>query len=186
MNEVSNLLGITTMDIIRWCVIGIIVVGAIITAVAVLLKKLYGLHKSLETKEREVKDNYDKLANHDESISDIKKDISDLITSVKSLTTSWGDMQKCMVDMQKADNERDKKVDALIEVTMENTCDRITQKANYYIRIGGIPEDEIDSFSRMYKAYKAINGNHGAEAKYNFCINHLPILPVEKTVMNNE
>ena len=183
MDELNNLLHISTLDIVRWCVIAVIVIAAIATAIGVVIRKLYRLHKELEKKELEVKDNYTKLSAHDTSIADMQKGISDLVASVNTLTSSWADMQKCMSDMQKSDAARDGKVDALIEVTMENTCDRITQKANYYIHIGGVPEDEIDGFTRMYKAYKAINGNHGAEAKYNYCINHLPILSVDKEVV---
>lgn len=183
MDELNSILHITTMDIVRWCVIAIIVIAAIATAVGVVMRKLYKVHKELEKRESEVRNNYAKLSAHDTSIMDMQKGISDLVASVNSLTAGWADIQKCMNDMQQADANRDKKVDALIEVTMENTCDRITQKSNYYIQLGGVPEDEIDSFTRMYKAYKAINGNHGAEAKYNYCINHLPILPVDKEVV---
>lgn len=70
---------------------------------------------------------------------------------------------------------------------MEEMCDRISQKARHYINdLHGIPEDEYDDFVRLFKAYQGIHGNHGAEAKYKYCIEHLPILPVETKLIQSK
>lgn len=76
------------------------------------------------------------------------------------------------------------KIDALVNATMETMCDRIEQRCKYYINdLHGIPEDEVSSFTSMFNAYKAIGGNHGAEAKYNYCINNLPLIPISTTAI---
>lgn len=72
---------------------------------------------------------------------------------------------------------QEKKNEAIMEAQMESMCDRIEQKCKHYIEIDGIPSDEYDSFVRLFNAYKGINGNHGAEAKFNYCINNLKMIP---------
>lgn len=72
---------------------------------------------------------------------------------------------------------QEQKNNAIMEAQMESMCDRIEQKCKSYIELNGIPEDEYDSFVRLFKAYQGINGNHGAEAKYNYCITNLKIIP---------
>ena len=66
--------------------------------------------------------------------------------------------------------------DALIEIMN----DRITQKCNYYYRIGGIPENEVEDFQRMFDVYKGIGGNHGLEARFEKTKAELPLIPVGK------
>lgn len=66
--------------------------------------------------------------------------------------------------------------DALIEIMN----DRITQKCNYYYRIGGIPENELEDFQRMFDVYKGIGGNHGLEARFEKTKAELPLIPVGK------
>lgn len=42
-----------------------------------------------------------------------------------------------------------------------------------------MPDDEIDEFTNLHAAYKECGGNHSGDAKYEYCINHLPIIPVK-------
>lgn len=73
------------------------------------------------------------------------------------------------------------------QATMEQMCDRITQKTKHYINVlHGIPEDEYDDFVRLCDSYSAIGGNHGAKAKYEYCINNLDILPIETKVIEKK
>ena len=67
----------------------------------------------------------------------------------------------------------------------ESLADRINQKYKHYLSIGGIPEDEVDEFVSLHSAYKAIGGNHHGDAKFNYCMEHLPIIPVEVKLKYN-
>lgn len=82
---------------------------------------------------------------------------------------------------------KDKQIDSLMNAQRELLADKINQKYKYYISIKGIPEDELDEFKNLHVAYKECGGNHSGDAKYEYCINHLPVVPVEtKLVFNNE
>lgn len=186
MDELIEILNISAVDIVKWCVIGIFILSAIIGAGIIIGKKLFGAHKELAKRENAIAKSYEKLENHEVAIESIKKDITSIVASVEMINKNMLEMQENVKLMQVADSNRDKKVDALMEAVMEEMGDRIIQKANYYIKLGGIPEDEVDSFTRMFNAYTGIHGNHGAEAKYNYCMDHLPILPVERIIHDHD
>ena len=76
-------------------------------------------------------------------------------------------------------SERDLRIDALVVANKEMLAEKINEKYKYYIGLGGIPEDEYDEFVSMHKAYNGLGGNHHGDAKFKYCIEHLPIIPVE-------
>ena len=78
------------------------------------------------------------------------------------------------------------KINSLIEAQKEMLAEKINEKYNYYLSIKGIPEDEYDEFTTLHAAYKGVGGNHHGDAKYEYCINHLPIIPVETKLIYNE
>lgn len=92
-------------------------------------------------------------------------------------------IQKDLTDSIKSIVERntikDQQMDNLMAAQREVLADKINEKYKYYISIKGIPEDEIEEFTNLHTAYKAIGGNHSGDAKYEYCINHLPVLPVK-------
>ena len=75
--------------------------------------------------------------------------------------------------------DEDSQVQALVLSQKEQLADRISQKYKHYISIGGVPEDEVDEFTNLHFAYKGLGGNHMGDAKYNYCMEHLPVVPVE-------
>lgn len=82
---------------------------------------------------------------------------------------------------------RDEQINALVTANKEMLAEKINEKYKYYISIGGIPEDEYDEFVNMHKAYNGVGGNHHGDAKFQYCIDHLPIIPVKtKLVYKNE
>lgn len=82
---------------------------------------------------------------------------------------------------------KDKQIDSLIVAQKEMLAEKINEKYKYYLSIGGVPEDERDEFISLHDAYKGVGGNHNGDAKFEYCINHLPIIPVEtKLVFENE
>lgn len=74
---------------------------------------------------------------------------------------------------------RDTQINALIDANKETLAAKINEKYKHYISIGGIPEDEYDEFVGLHKAYKGVGGNSHGDAKFQYCMEHLPILPVD-------
>lgn len=74
---------------------------------------------------------------------------------------------------------RDEQIDALKLANKELLADKINQKYKEYILLKGIPEDEVDEFTSIHFAYKALGGNHSGDAKYEYVMEHLPVIPVE-------
>lgn len=81
---------------------------------------------------------------------------------------------------------KDKQIDSLMIAQREVLADKINQKYKHYISIKGIPEDEVDEFTNLHTAYKGCGGNHSGDAKYEYCINHLPVIPVETKLIINK
>lgn len=75
--------------------------------------------------------------------------------------------------------EKGEHIKSLIVANKEILAEKINEKYKYYISIKGIPEDEYDEFVNMHKAYNGVGGNHHGDAKFEYCIEHLPIIPVE-------
>lgn len=94
----------------------------------------------------------------------------------KQIRKELADTIKRIVD----DNDKkSEQIDSLIDANKEILAEKINEKYKYYISIGGIPEDEFDEFTNMHKAYNGVGGNCHGDAKYEYCIEHLPIIPVE-------
>lgn len=81
----------------------------------------------------------------------------------------------------------DKQMDNLMVAQREILADKINEKYKYYISIKGIPEDEVDEFTNLHAAYKGVGGNHSGDAKFEYCMNHLRVIPVEtKLIIKDE
>ena len=81
---------------------------------------------------------------------------------------------------------RDEQINALVLANKEMLAEKINEKYKYYISIGGIPEDEYDEFVSMHKAYNGVGGNHHGDAKFEYCMTHLPVIPVETRLKYKE
>lgn len=81
---------------------------------------------------------------------------------------------------------RDEQIESLIAANKEMLAEKINEKYKYYISIDGIPEDEYDEFVNMHNAYNGVGGNHHGDAKFQYCIDHLPIIPVETKLIYKE
>lgn len=83
---------------------------------------------------------------------------------------------------------RDVQISSLVTAQKEMLAEKINEKYKYYISIDGIPEDEYDEFVSLHKAYNGVGGNHHGDAKFEYCIEHLPIIPVNTKLVykNNE
>lgn len=74
---------------------------------------------------------------------------------------------------------RDVQIDSLVIANKELLAEKINEKYKYYISINGIPEDEYDEFVSLHAAYKGVGGNSHGDAKFEYCMEHLPIIPVD-------
>lgn len=81
---------------------------------------------------------------------------------------------------------RDVQIQSLVVANKEMLAEKINEKYKYYINIKGIPEDEYDEFVALHKAYNGVGGNHHGDAKFQYCIEHLPIIPVETKLVYKE
>lgn len=84
--------------------------------------------------------------------------------------------------------DRTEQIKTLKEANKEILADRINQKYKHYVNeLHGIPSDEVDEFTSLHAAYKSLGGNHHGDAKYNYVMNNLQVIPVEiKLVYDNE
>lgn len=90
----------------------------------------------------------------------------------KQLLNSIDSINQCGVD-------RDSQINSLTEALRELLAEKINEKYKYYISINGIPEDEVDEFVNLHKAYNGCGGNHNGDAKYAYVMEHLQVIPVE-------
>jgi hypothetical protein len=81
---------------------------------------------------------------------------------------------------------RDIQIESLVVANKEMLAEKINEKYKYYISINGIPEDEYDEFVNMHKAYNGVGGNHHGDAKFEYCITHLQIIPVKTKLVYKE
>ena len=114
----------------------------------------------------------------------IQKELIDAQTKISDSVQGLKDSIKIISD---TNVEKDKQITSLIQAQKEMLAEKINEKYKYYLSIGGVPEDERDEFISLHDAYKGVGGNHNGDAKFEYCINHLPIIPVEtKLVFDGE
>lgn len=125
------------------------------------------------------------------SISETQSEIKQFAENRISDRQQSLEIQKDLTDSIKSIVEynfnKDKQIDNLMVAQREVLADKINEKYKYYISIKGIPEDEVDEFTNLHTAYKGVGGNHSGDAKYEYCMNHLKVIPVEtKLLMNTD
>ena len=161
----------------------------LLLANAQAIKDLAELHK---------KDN-DTSNEHDEKLHE---ELSSFMTEVRTEIKMFAEnrvhdkeqsleIQKELKDSIKTITEknrsRDVQIDSLIVAQKEMLAEKINSKYKYYLSIDGIPEDEYDEFVSLHAAYKKVGGNHHGDSKFEYCINHLKVIPVEtKLVIKDE
>ncbi len=109
---------------------------------------------------------------HDERIRD------DLSTFMTQMRQSISETQAEIRQIMERNLNEDRQIDNLMTAEREILADRINDKYKLYISINGIPEDEIAEFTNLHAAYKGVGGNHSGDAKYEYCMRHLRVIPV--------
>ena len=136
----------------------------------ILLQETIDKVTELSTKFNDASNNTDRLFEeklvkfytpYREQSMDIQKDLKD---SIELLT--------------KADITRSEQIESVMVGIKELLGDTIDQKYEKYIRLGGIPSDDVDEFNSVFSAYEKVNGNHNRKKKYDYVMDNLPIIPV--------
>ena len=140
---------------------------------------------------RHIKDEEDFRNRLNEYIEESRKDRKALHDEMTKFVANRLDDRKQSLEIQKelkdSISARDEQIESLIVANKEMLAEKINEKYKYYIGIKGIPEDEYDEFVSMHNAYKGLGGNHHGDAKFQYCIDHLKIIPVEtKLVYKHE
>ena len=123
-------------------------------------------------------------------MAEIKTSISDTQSEIKKFAENRVNDRKQSLEIQKGltdsiknivayNSGKDMQIDNLMAAQREVLADKINEKYKYYISIKGIPEDEVDEFTNLHTAYKGVGGNHSGDAKYEYCMNHLEVIPVK-------
>lgn len=130
------------------------------------------------------------MSNMKESIVETQKEIKQFAENRLHDREQSMLIQKSLTDSIKSivdrNTTKDKQIDDLMIAQKEILADKINEKYKYYISIKGIPEDEVDEFTNLHAAYKGVGGNHSGDAKYEYCINHLSVIPVETKLVIEE
>ncbi len=106
----------------------------------------------------------------------IQEELNGAITGIKDVLS----------ELTQLNATKDKQINNLIVAQKEMLAEKINEKYKYYLSIGGIPEDEYDEFVSLHSAYKGVGGNHHGDAKFEYCINHLPVIPVETKLVTKD
>lgn len=123
---------------------------------------------SINKTQDQIKQFSDNRANDRQQSIKIQKELTDAIKSIRD-----------------EENNRDKQIEALMCGNKELLGAEIDKRFRQYLALDGIPESEVDEFDGIYIAYKKNNGNHNRDTKYNYIKNHLPVIPVETKLKNN-
>ena len=139
---------------------------------------------------RHYKDEEDFRNNLNSYMEESRKDRKALHDEMTKFSKNRVNDRKQSLEIQKELKDsisiRDEQIKALVIANKEMLAEKINEKYKYYISIKGIPEDEYDEFVSMHKAYNGVGGNHHGDAKFQYCIEHLPIIPVETKLKYDE
>ena len=132
---------------------------------------------------RHCKDETDFRKNLNDYMEESRKDRKALHDEMTKYNNNRINDRKQSLEIQKELKDsiaaRDAQINALVTADKEMLAEKINEKYKYYISINGIPEDEYDEFVSLHEAYNGVGGNHHGDAKFQYCIEHLPIIPVK-------
>lgn len=98
-----------------------------------------------------------------------------------------GDLANNISGIAELDKKRDTNIDVLKMASMVLLGEEINKKYKQYVSLHGIPEDEIDEFTNLHTVYKSLGGNHTGDAKFDYVMKHLDVIPVEtKLIFDKE
>lgn len=140
---------------------------------------------------KEVNDKNDKLEKAlTDFMTEVRNEIKAFSENRKKDREQSFEIQKQLTDsIQIVVNKNqvtDNQIYALIVANKELLAEKINEKYKHYVSIDGIPADEYDEFVSLHQAYNGVGGNHHGDAKYEYCINHLKVIPVERNLFTED
>lgn len=116
-------------------------------------------------------------------MNEVRNDIKTFTDNRKHDREQSFQIQKELTDSMRiisdTDTARAAQIVSLMNALKELLAGEIDNRYKRYLNLEGIPEDEYDEFVSLHQAYKGVNGNHHGDQKYEYCINHLRVIPVE-------
>ena len=191
MNELRQLAEIDWWYVLIAIVLGLVVVKFLWSSGEWVVKK-FGIETKRTRERRQQKEaieaiekltkataeNLDKLQKrHCKDEAEFRQNLNDYMEESRKDRKALHEIQK---ELKESVSVREEQINALVTANKEMLAEKINEKYKYYISIGGIPEDEYDEFVSMHKAYNGVGGNHHGDAKFEYCKEHLPVIPVEK------
>ena len=131
------------------------------------------IRKDLTESVTEIKDSVKKLYDDNLSYRDKSREIR----------SRMDDKIQMVID---ADADRDNLIKAIAEGNKELLGDKIDQKFEKYVKLDGIPSNEVDEFNSLCQAYFALNGNHNRKTKYEHVKKRMKVIPVETNLILDE
>ena len=140
---------------------------------------------------KEVNDKNDKLEKAlTDFMTEVKADIKTFTDNRKNDRAQSFEIQKQLTDSIQTvigNNQiRDEQINALMCGSKELLGNTIDERYEKYIKLGGIPQNEVDEFDSIYDAYTGLNGNHGRKTKYEYVKEHLTVIPVKTELVFNK
>jgi hypothetical protein len=113
---------------------------------------------------------------------DIEK--KEVINSVSVLTEGMAKLEKSIdekfdyfsKDIYKKIDRMQFDIGNVQNASKEELSDKINIKFKTYFKQGYIPFDEYDDFVKLHCAYKGVGGNHSGDARFEKCIQILPVI----------
>lgn len=148
-----------------------------------LFNDLYNRKKNKEELLQTIKDNQadiktimeNRVHDREQSFA-IQKELTDAQNKLSDRQT---ELFNLMSETLKSGAIMDKQITSLMLANKELLAEKINEKYKFYVSIKGIPEDEVDEFTNLHTAYKDCGGNHSGDAKYEYVMEHLSVIPVE-------
>lgn len=114
--------------------------------------------------------------------------LSESVSTIYSCQQEFSAQQDLMADKIDKIDEKvsnlENRMNRNDSATREMLCDKINNRFNRYMDLGGIPSDELEEFERLFNTYISLNGNGSAKVKYKYCIENLKIIPTSITPQN--
>ena len=178
---------------------GIIAVWQIIGKFFEIIGKPLKWYTNRNKDHEELRKLIQEVHNHEKNNDKVEKTFQNFMNEMKKEMQKYNDnrihdrqqsfdIQKQLTDsigkMSNSAKENKVLIDALLVAQKEMMAEKINEKYKHYIAIDGIPEDEKDEFISLHDAYKGVGGNHHGDEKFDYCMKHLKVIPVERKLNN--
>ena len=161
---------------------GVIAIYKIVSEFLSIFWKPIGVAKQRKLDHETIIHNTEVINELSSYMEDVKEEIKQLSDNrIRDREQSRAYQSEYMTSLSKVletQEQRDNQILALMCGTKELLGAEIDHRYAKYIKLNGIPENEIDEFDSIYDAYRGLNGNHGRETKYKYVKEHLSVIPV--------